>query len=62
MAQKVTKEEFYNTISKLDVIVTFKGDKGDFLWQIDFCLRYGKRVGYIKPIDTYGFFEYYLED
>lgn len=32
MAQKVTKEEFYNTISKLDVIVTFKGDKGDFLW------------------------------
>lgn len=60
MARKVTEEEFYNTIGKLDVTVT---PKGNFPYQTDFCLRYGKRVGYTKPVDQHGFLdEYYLED
>lgn len=58
MARRVTEEEFYNIIDKLDVTVTLNGN---FPYFADFCLVFGgKRVGYSKPVN--GVDEYYLED
>lgn len=60
MARKVTAEEFYNFIGKLDVTVT---PKGSFPYRTDFCYRNGERVGYTQPIDEHGFLdEFYLEE
>ena len=51
MSKQVTEKEFFNTIGKLNVTVT---PKGNYPYRTDFCYRNGDRVGYIQDIDLGG--------